>query len=295
MLPSRPLLPHERFSQASAWEAARRAALSSPRLLAISRNAVFWCDEGVAKFYPDQATDLAYLSEQMRLACFMADRGVRVSVPVSEQPVQGDGYKLVVWQALRGEPGVDPHFLASLLSAFHAAGEGYDGSLPGFDYLKKMEYRFKAVVDSGRVSDDDLSVLSAFLSEMGEAWGSAGRVLGEGVIHGDAHQGNVITTPAGACLIDFDWVARSDREADLFKVCDQRFTGSLEARQRFFEAYGIDPDDYPRIFVLEQLTLFSALSLLVELRPRECGEEIERRLLYYRSGRDATAPLWRKL
>lgn len=295
MQPSRPLLPHERFSPASAWEAARHAGLSNPRLLAISRNAVFWCDEGVAKFYPDRPTDYRYLSEQMRLARFLSDRGFPVAAPISQNPIQGDGYKLVLWQPLRGEPGAAPEALASLLFAFHAIGESYDRPLPDFDYLEKMGYRFEVLADSGLISDSDLSLLSAFLSEMGEAWGSATRVLGRGVIHGDAHQGNVITTPAGAYLIDFDWISRAHREADLFKACDRRYTGSLDSRKRFFDSYGIDPDAYPRIAVLEELTLFSSLSLLVELRAEEQGREIERRLVYYRSGRDPFAPLWSRV
>lgn len=295
MQPNRPLLPHERFSQESALRAAGQAGLSNPRLLGIGRNAVFMCDQGIAKFYPDRPTDYQYLSEQINLARFMADQGVRVSAPLSGEPVRGEGYKLVFWQALEGAPGASPEALAALLSDFHVAGERYYSPLPGFDYLEKMDYRLRAIVDSELISDFDLSVFEGFLSEMSESWDSAERVLGEGVIHGDAHQANVITTPSGAFLIDFDWVSRSDREADLFKICDRRYTGSPDTRSRFFDAYGLDPDAYPRIGMLEELTLFSSLSLLIELRARECREEIERRLIYFRSGRDPSSPLWSKL
>lgn len=66
-------------------------------------------------------------------------------------------------------------------------------------------------------------------------------ILSDGVIHGDAHAGNVLNSEGGIILIDLDNLAIGPREADLAPTIVQlrRFNLSVERWAEFTRGYGL--------------------------------------------------------
>ena len=74
------------------------------------------------------------------------------------------------------------------------------------------------------------------------------------MIHGDAYADNLIHTPDGAVLADWDSVSYGPREQDIVPASIRhRFGRPLSEWHQFCAAYGVDPDDLPGLAVLRQM------------------------------------------
>ncbi|WP_143261688.1 phosphotransferase family protein [Allokutzneria sp. NRRL B-24872] len=109
------------------------------------------------------------------------------------------------------------------------------------------------------------------------------------VIHGDAHPGNLIMTPAGSLLCDLDTVAIGPQEWDLVPVAVRqlRFAPRTGWHSEMVAAYGVDVtewDGFPVLRDLRELDL-AAAALRMARRDPLAGLEFRKRLRTLRTAR----------
>lgn len=89
-------------------------------------------------------------------------------------------------------------------------------------------------------------------------------VLGTGLVHGDAHTGNLLPAPGGLVLIDWDSAGHGPRELDLVPASlGFRFGRAPAEWQAFCAAYGTDPSRLPSLPLLQGLRELQALAAYV--------------------------------
>jgi hypothetical protein len=89
-------------------------------------------------------------------------------------------------------------------------------------------------------------------------------VLGTGLVHGDAHPGNLLATPGGIVLADWDSVGHGPRELDLVPTSlGYRFGRPPAEWQAFCAAYGADPGRLPSLPLLRQFRELQALAAYI--------------------------------
>jgi Ser/Thr protein kinase RdoA (MazF antagonist) len=124
---------------------------------------------------------------------------------------------LTLWELREHDPGaqVDASALSAALRAFHEAFVGYPRRLPSFT---------DQIEDAGRVLSDD-ALAPALARDDRELLRAAqrrllgslrGAALSERPLHGDPHpDGNVLLTPQGPLLVDFEAACMGPVEWDL--------------------------------------------------------------------------------
>jgi Ser/Thr protein kinase RdoA (MazF antagonist) len=102
-------------------------------------------------------------------------------------------------------------------------------------------------------------------------------LLPPGLLHGDAFLGNLVPSPAGPVLCDFDGVATGPREWDLVPVAvgALRFDYGRDLHERFVRSYGVDVTAWPGFPALRRLrelqlvtSVLPALGANPALRPQ---------------------------
>jgi Ser/Thr protein kinase RdoA (MazF antagonist) len=96
--------------------------------------------------------------------------------------------------------------------------------------------------EHGPYRADDLDLLEGWRERLTAELASVRSQLGEGPLHGDAHPGNVLRTPSGLVLVDFEHAAWGIREWDLvpFALRHRRLGGSPVEYASFATGYGHD-------------------------------------------------------
>ena len=119
-------------------------------------------------------------------------------------------------------------------------------------------------------------------------------VLGTGLVHGDAHAGNLLHAPGGVVLCDWDSVSYGPRELDLLPTSMWRRYGRPRAEwDEFCAAYHVNPDDLPGLPLLRQLRELHALAAYVRNAADPAfRSELSRRIASLQT--DAPTP-WRAL
>jgi hypothetical protein len=164
------------------------------------------------------------------------------------QPLVFDDGAVTIWRRLTetGSPGFGLDDFGALVRRFQEAAAPLADRLPQWDPLGRTRERLRAAAATGARAEW-LGVLGARVEEVDAQLAEVTSVLGVGVIHGDAHRGNVLLTAEGPRLIDLDEVCVGPREVDLAptRVACRRF-GVSEAEWAGFSAgYGFDLADSP--------------------------------------------------
>lgn len=114
--------------------------------------------------------------------------------------------------------------------------------------------------------------------------------LGWGVVHGDAHTGNLMRDLIGQIhLIDYGDVCVGPREWDVCVLAVGYSVGTIDAHSyaEFSTAYGFDPfkwDGFDTIKAARELNMTTWLMQLVDQSP-QVNDEINKRLYDLRDGR----------
>ncbi|MDG4756263.1 phosphotransferase [Micromonospora sp. WMMD718] len=156
--------------------------------------------------------------------------------PVS-QPLMIDGHPVTLWFEIPA-PLEQPSMaeFGTIIRQLHEVGG--DLGLSPLDPWERTPER----VEQAPVREQDRRVLRAVLAEVQDRWGNTEFELAPGVIHGDAHAGNVVRGSDGATvLIDFESACVGPREWDLAPMGLYVTTlGWISKRQytTFVDAYG---------------------------------------------------------
>ncbi len=120
--------------------------------------------------------------------------------------------------------------------------------------------------DSESLTDADRRWLWDRMSELNERYARLDTPLGAGLIHNDAHLGNLLASAAtdGWVLGDWDRVSTGPREWDLVPTAnDGRFGLPAPQRVAFSAAYGYDVTAWPGWLVLRDLHELHSLAAYI--------------------------------
>lgn len=140
--------------------------------------------------------------------------------------------------------------MAALLRGLHGLREPCPVPLPRFDPLGLIAERLRALAAAGQISPSDAEVLWRWQRWLAPRFelAVAESQLGRGLIHGDAHRGNLILGSRGEpYLLDWDYAAIGPREWDLIPEAlgPRRFGRPAAEYMSFARAYGHDVTAWP--------------------------------------------------
>jgi Ser/Thr protein kinase RdoA (MazF antagonist) len=160
------------------------------------------------------------VATELDLATFLAAQGFPAVRPLPvEQPVDVDGHWATAWAWVPHDPkGVtDGEAFGALIRGFHDATADYDAPLPDWGALELIAARLGGLRGNPHFAPDEVAMLERTLAELRAELDALAATTPVGVVHGDAHPGNVLTheITGQAVLADFDLIGRGPRAWDL--------------------------------------------------------------------------------
>jgi hypothetical protein len=201
----------------------------------------------------------ARLATSVQITGWLHEQGFPAVRPLNlPQPVEAHGYLITFWHYISasGPPWEDVESLGRLLRRLHELGDP-PAELPPARPLSSL--REDAERCSWLTAEQQSWVLGR-ADELTRQYDETTWALGCGMIHGDAYADNVLQTPDGPVLADWDSVSRGPREQDVVPTSIRhRFGRPVGEWRQFCAAYGVDPDDLPGLDVLRQMRELRAL------------------------------------
>ena len=205
------------------------------------------------RYTSGSAAVLERLSASVRATQWLYDLGFPAVRPLDvPQPVAAHGYQVTFWHYIpsAGQARRDIVALARLLRQLHA--------------LPVPSVRLPATTPLGSVradaaacqwlSDAQRRWLTDRCDELEAHYADAESTLGCGVVHGDAHPGNLIHAPDRVVLCDWDAVSYGPREQDLIPVrLGYRYGRPAAEWPQLCEIYQVDADGMPLLPLLERM------------------------------------------
>jgi len=193
-------------------------------------------------------------------------------LPGVPQPVEVAGHVVTLWRAVeRGEAQPSAGGLAAILRRWHAV-DSAPPALPEWNLAAFVRGRIDEAVG---VPDDDLAFLREELARVEGVLAGLPDVdplVPPGALHGDAFLGNVVASPAGPVICDFDGVSIGPREWDLVPVAvgALRFDYTAGLHESFVRTYGVDVTTwagFPALRSLRELQLVTSVLPTLEANP----------------------------
>jgi hypothetical protein len=187
---------------------------------------------------------------------WLAGRGFPCTVPadIDDQPFVIAGCVVSAWRYLptADAPAPASAEMGNILRELHAEGDP-PYPLPGLD--DPLASVTAAISDSpGAMSPASQSWLEERITQLRRQWSALDFPRAAGLIHGDAHIGNLMRAASGqAVLGDWDHVATGPREWDLVQIhyMDRRFgRAGQNGIDAFAAAYGWDIRTWPGLDTL---------------------------------------------
>jgi aminoglycoside phosphotransferase (APT) family kinase protein len=223
----------------------------------------------------------------VRVATWFADYDVPAVrlVPGVEQPVRAGDYLATVWDAVPdgGSPprGSD---LARLLRMVHAL-PAPAFPLPGWQPLADVRSR---IDEAEGLGDADRVFLLSRCDQVDAQLGEIEFEMPPCLVHGDAHLGNLIPSPAGSVLCDFDSTCIGPPEWDLtpLAVGVVRFGEPASRYQELARTYGMDITRWSGFPVLREVRELKLITSVLPIMASNPGvrAELLRRLEDFRRG-----------
>ena len=192
-----------------------------------------------------RAGGFEWLSREVEVATFLASRGAPVVPPAGALPPGPhvhEGWAITFWRHVEHGPALDGAGVGEALRALHEALAPYPGELPSLaDVLDEAAGLIGRIPDGLRAGEPER--LRRALHRARSAVAAAD--LPERPLHGDAHAGNLLRTPARALWVDLEDTCHGPAEWDLAcLVANARVLGLNPAPgAAALAAYGRDPAD----------------------------------------------------
>jgi len=206
-------------------------------------------------------------------------------LPGVDQPVQYDGYVATVWEAVP-EGGRRPRGrdLGKLLRRIHDLPQPASW-LPAWRPLADVQARIGEAVD---LDPADLAFLQDRCDDVADRLSRLEFPSAPSLVHGDAHLGNLIASPAGPVVCDFDSSSLGPPEWDLtpLAVGVIRFGEPAGRYRELVRTYGVDVTRWSGFEVLRavrELKLITSVLPIIASRP-EVRAELFRRMADVRRG-----------
>lgn len=192
--------------------------------------------------------------------------------PGLDQPLTVRGHLATIWVEVRdGGPPARPGDLATILRAIHTITGPPPPQIPAWSPTTSIRTRLAeataqtetaatagGVAGIGGFDRRTLAFLSAETDALDvdlQALAGMPPLIPPGVIHGDAHLGNLIPGPHGPVICDFDSTRVGPREWDLTPaaVGALRFDPTGTNHRGLAAAYGVDVTTWPGFPILRRL------------------------------------------
>jgi aminoglycoside phosphotransferase (APT) family kinase protein len=222
----------------------------------------------------------------------------RLDFPVTEpldldQPIAVDGHLATFWHyaTVIVEGARDALTLGKLIRRLHSV-PAPDISLPPANPLGSLRTDLH---DCDAITPADREWLLASADLLEQRYLRATWTLGSGLIHGDAHVGNLLHAVDAVVLGDWDAVSHGPREIDLVPMSMwYRYGRPRTEWEEFCAGYGTDPAGPPGISLLQELRELQALASYARNSADPAHrEELTRRVTSLKEG-DKDLP-WRAL
>jgi aminoglycoside phosphotransferase (APT) family kinase protein len=295
------MTPGQERYQAALQAACAIAGLDArdARLLHIRGNAVYHLPHGgvIARLRSIPAQP-GRVREQfiaaLQTTFWLRGHGYPATEPLElDQPVAVDGHLATFWRyvTVTSTDTRDQATLGRLIRRLHALPPP-DVRLPPANPLGSLRADLNG---SDAVTAADRQWLLATADDLEEQYQHAQWTLGTGLIHGDAHAGNLLHTPNGVMLGDWDAVSHGPRELDLVPTSMwYRYGRPRTEWDAFCAAYDANPGDLPGLPLLQKLRELQALAAYARNATDDAyRDELARRITSLKSGNRALP--WRAL
>ncbi|GAA4216115.1 phosphotransferase family protein [Microbispora amethystogenes] len=227
------------------------------------------------------------LVTSLKVTRWLHEQGFPVTLPLDvRQPLAVEGCLATFWHYEEGAGDGDPVPLGLLLRRLHSLPP-VPFELPTFDPFGRVR---RAVRASRVLDDEEREWLLERCGALEEAYYERVEfALPYGLVHGDAHRGNLIRTGDRLLLCDWDSAGAGPREIDLVpSLQGARFGVSDAQRDGFVHAYGYDIRDWPGYPVLRDIRELQTLTAALRIGHRDAAAlaELRHRLASLRAGDD---------
>jgi hypothetical protein len=274
-LPILPLTPERAEQAASRFVESLGRSSSGARLLKFTNNAVVALPAaGLVLRIAGSQNARSKIPVVLTVAELFVERGL-AAVRLWEgcaQPVELDGGALAtVWRLVpAGGAEPRPADLAEILRAVHAL-EDVD-HLPAWMPMRGIRRRLR---EADGVDVETLAQLADIADELEDDLRAmqVAPLIPAGLIHGDVHLGNLIGSPNGPVICDFDSTSVGPREWDLVPaaVGAIRFDYRFPVHDEFAAAYGTDVTGWAGFPVFRRLR---ELQLVTSVLPVLAGNPL---------------------
>jgi Ser/Thr protein kinase RdoA (MazF antagonist) len=227
------------------------------------------------------------VERELAVARWLADNdypAVRVAEQF-RQPQAVDGRLITFWHLLEEEGKATFDDLAGLLRDMHALPAPVF-KVPQFDPFTAVPGR---LANAGNADETAVAFLAQLYEDLRDRYANLSFPSPFGIIHGDAHRGNVILTADGPHLADFEVVAWGPREWDLTPTAMSvdRFGLPRTTYNSFARTYGRDVtkwSDYSVLRAVRELTMVTWLMQIIDESPGR-AREFSHRIASLRDGK----------
>lgn len=218
-------------------------------LLRLGTNASHRVGDAVVRVAP-AGRDRAAVERELRLARYLATQTFDAVRPLEgAEPVQVDGHWATAWAWIPHDPTevTEGEAFGRLIRGFHDVTADYDAPLPGWGGLELIAARLGGLRRNPHFSPDELARLEDVRAGLERRLEALATTTPVGVVHGDAHPGNVLTeTGTGrTVLADFDLIGRGPRAWDLAPAAlhPRRYGADPSWWNAVREGYGGEEDE----------------------------------------------------
>ena len=283
-------MPAEPHTATSAWAQAVRDAAQTRRLnpaglqpLRVHGAGIFLLrpDDIVARVTPRTPIYEARARRATAITSALVATGFACTRPIWAEPTILDSAVVTFWQYYpqpghpdqTRSPQTMVEALADLLRDLHA----WTGSPPDLEPVRPLARLLAALdIDDARAEPalrhPERDYLTERIAVVQTGWDTIESVLGWGLIHNDAHRGNLLlagTTPDTYVLTDWDGVGLGPREVDLVQegVPGGKFALPEPQRLAFARRFGFDLSDWPGHTVLREARQRHSPAAYIRLAP----------------------------
>ncbi|GDY31930.1 phosphotransferase [Gandjariella thermophila] len=295
---SHPAATDARLPGLDALHAACRIFGANPadaRLLHHRSNAVYLLphERAVARLAPDTPVRRRRAQTCIEVTRWLATQPDPIALPPlpGEQPVIAAGAVVTFWphRALTPPPSLAD--LAAPLRRLHKQ-PAPPFPMPRYQPLQRLNEALAIDLDRPQpaLTTDDRAWLLDRAATVADTFADTEFPLGEGLIHGDAHNENLVRDHGDWLLIDWDGTCLGPRELDLLAGIPDHFHEPEADRSRFLTAYGYNILDWPGWTLLRDITELHALGAYIRLAPSKpaAAAELRHRIRSLRTGDRST-------
>jgi Ser/Thr protein kinase RdoA (MazF antagonist) len=224
------------------------------------------------------------LAISVEVTRWLAEQGFPTVVPLPiDQPISIDGWTATFWKyeaVQRSEAATTVVNLAELLRQLHAT-PAPPIDLPETDPLGSLQ---TDLCNDNILNHEHREWLSAQVDDIKRSYPRTPLPLDKGLIHGDAHAGNILHVVGDRSLLgDWDSVSRGPRVQDLIPTLHRvrHFEHPYAEWRRLCVAYGVDADieHHPGVQLLQRARELRSLAAYIRgAAQSDIRAELEKRL-----------------